>query len=52
MLQSGYNQQEMVGKSFDSFIHPEDIDRARDTFYKAREHKSGLGEFRILQKSG
>jgi len=52
ILLSGYSQKEMSGKSLESFIHPEDIGRVRDTFHKATEHKAGLVEFRILQKSG
>ncbi|MDX8411805.1 MAG: PAS domain S-box protein, partial [Mariprofundaceae bacterium] len=49
---SGYSQREMAGKTLASFIHPEDINCARNSFHQGSEGETGHAEFRIVRKSG
>jgi len=52
MQLTGYSQADMAGKSLESFIHPEDLLCARNSFQQASEAQTGHSEFRMRNRSG
>ncbi len=49
---AGYEEHEMVGMGFLTFVHPEDRERVIQIFGSSKSGKSGSGEYRGITKSG
>jgi len=50
----GYSAEQVIGKSFDSFVKPEDIERCHFFLQKVRDEKRNIYgfEFQVIQKDG
>jgi PAS domain S-box-containing protein len=49
---SGYQASELIGKSFELFLHPEDLTKAREEFQRILEGHPRSDEIRIRSKDG
>lgn len=49
---SGYQVEEVIGKSFDHFVHPDDLPGLRESFKHTLTGAREPAEFRILDKHG
>ncbi len=49
---TGYGQGELIGKGYDTVVHPEDLPRANEQFKRAKKAEMRRRQFRILHKSG
>ncbi|MBI4731727.1 MAG: GAF domain-containing protein [Chloroflexi bacterium] len=49
---SGYQVEEVIGKSFDHFVHPDDLPGLRESFKHTLTGARQPAEFRILDKHG
>lgn len=49
---TSYSAEELSSKPITSLIHPDDIDRAQQSFHKAEQGQTSHAEFRIVGKSG
>src|SRR4029079_13741359 len=49
---TGYSEDEIVGRFFTDFIHPEDLPRVMESFHKTLSGGIEPLEYRILAKSG
>ena len=49
---SGYEPEELVGKSFSQYIHPDDLPKVMENFGSVREGESLILEFRAFRKDG
>lgn len=49
---AGYTPEEIIGTTFDEFIHPEDAERIRDSFTNVLKNILNPNEFRIRKKDG
>jgi len=50
--QAGYTPEEIIGKNFLEFVHPEDIDRRMDQYQKIMSGIAETSEYRFLNKKG
>ena len=49
---TGYGQEELIGKGYDTVVHPEDLPLANVLFKDSKKGKTKRREFRITHKSG
>ena len=49
---SGYNQEEVLGRSFIEFVHPEDLGARMGQFQKILEGENQVTEYRMMGKNG
>ena len=49
---SGYTQEEIIGKNFIEFVHPDDLSSRLDQFQKIMDGENLVTEYRMLGKNG
>lgn len=49
---TGYQPEELIGRNFTEFIHPDDLSMVLDRFEDIKKGDQEVGEFRLKQKSG
>ncbi len=49
---SGYQDVEVIGKTIDAFVHPDDLPRVHDNFKRTLAGATDVNEFRVMDKKG
>lgn len=48
----GYDPEEVIGRHFTEFVHPDDVEKVREILARRRQGDAHPGEFRALAKNG